>query len=683
MYWSTSCRRASLWMLLALLACLLTLPAPAAAAGIMYEGSSSGGATSSATVSTASAVPAAAGQLYLAAVATKSGSIAVRAVAGLGLNWALVRAQCGGRGQTRVEVWQGSGAPAAAGPVTASLSSTATNAVIAVSRYSGVDPAAALGAPVSANSRGAGGTCSGGVDSASYSVSLTTSVPGAVIYGAAAMRNRSHTPGSGYAERAELFQGSSGDMASVAIEDRTVATAGAALVNGSFNGTVDWAVVAIEIRPGGGSPPANQPPTAQNGSVTTAQDTSVAVQLTATDPESSALTYRVASQPSRGALSGTAPNLTYTPNAGFSGSDAFTFVANDGQADSNVATISITVTPRIDPTPPPPPPPPPTTGGLWISAEELAQLPMSGPAWDRMRAAADGDLGTPTLADYNANHDVRTLAVGLVYARTGDARYRQKAAEAIRSAIGKEAGGLVIMLARNLVSYIITADLINLKVYDPPLDGQFRQWISTVRYKQFSDGTLISEHERRANNHGTMPGASRAAIAVYLGDAQELARSAQVFKGWVGDRTAYAGFKYPYGVTWQSDPNNPVAINPVGGVKNGELIDGAMPEEMRRGCEFQYPPCKTGYPWEGLQGALVHAMILSRQGYDVWNWQDQALLRAVKYLDGLEQRYGGWWAASDDTWVPWMVNRVYGTSYPTSVANIGKNMGWTDWMYAR
>ena len=108
-----------------------------------------------------------------------------------------------------------------------------------------------------------------------------------------------------------------------------------------------------------------------------------------------------------------------------------------------------------------------------------------------------------------------------------------------------------------------------------------------------------------------------------------------------------------------------------------------MPEEMRRGCAIQWPPCKTGYPWEGLQGALVQANILSRQGYDVWNWQDRALLRAVVFLDGIEKQYGGWWATGDDTWVPWFVNYVYGTSYPTTTANIGKNMGWTDWMYGR
>ena len=42
-------------------------------------------------------------------------------------------------------------------------------------------------------------------------------------------------------------------------------------------------------------------------------------------------------------MGGNASNLTYTPNNGFSGSDAFSFVANDGQSDSNTATVSITV----------------------------------------------------------------------------------------------------------------------------------------------------------------------------------------------------------------------------------------------------------------------------------------------------------------------------------------------------
>ena len=43
-------------------------------------------------------------------------------------------------------------------------------------------------------------------------------------------------------------------------------------------------------------------------------------------------------------LSGTAPALTYTPAANYNGPDSFTFKANDGTLDSNVATVTITVT---------------------------------------------------------------------------------------------------------------------------------------------------------------------------------------------------------------------------------------------------------------------------------------------------------------------------------------------------
>jgi hypothetical protein len=95
------------------------------------------------------------------------------------------------------------------------------------------------------------------------------------------------------------------------------------------------------------TPKANQPPVANDQSVTTAQDTPVAVTLTATDPESDPLTYAVVASPTHGSLSGTAPNLTYTPTAGYNGPDSFTFKANDGTSDSNTATVSITVTPKV------------------------------------------------------------------------------------------------------------------------------------------------------------------------------------------------------------------------------------------------------------------------------------------------------------------------------------------------
>ncbi|HEX8939789.1 MAG TPA: cadherin-like domain-containing protein, partial [Candidatus Limnocylindrales bacterium] len=51
--------------------------------------------------------------------------------------------------------------------------------------------------------------------------------------------------------------------------------------------------------------------------------------------------------PAHGSLSGSAPNLTYTPALNYNGPDSFTFKANDGTVDSNTATVSITVRPHI------------------------------------------------------------------------------------------------------------------------------------------------------------------------------------------------------------------------------------------------------------------------------------------------------------------------------------------------
>ncbi len=88
------------------------------------------------------------------------------------------------------------------------------------------------------------------------------------------------------------------------------------------------------------------PPIALDQSVTTDEDTPRAITLTAIDTDP--LTYTVVTTPAFGLLSGTPPNLTYTPNADYFGPDALTFKANDGTFDSNVATISITVRPVND-----------------------------------------------------------------------------------------------------------------------------------------------------------------------------------------------------------------------------------------------------------------------------------------------------------------------------------------------
>src|SRR5207249_1428430 len=117
-----------------------------------------------------------------------------------------------------------------------------------------------------------------------------------------------------------------------------------------FNGTDSFTYTISDGRGGRSTAtvrltvnPVNDPPVAKGQSVTTNPDTPVAITLVATDADGDTLTYTVASPPANGSLSGTASNLTYTPNPGFSGTDSFSFTAKDSQSTSNLATISITV----------------------------------------------------------------------------------------------------------------------------------------------------------------------------------------------------------------------------------------------------------------------------------------------------------------------------------------------------
>ena len=91
-------------------------------------------------------------------------------------------------------------------------------------------------------------------------------------------------------------------------------------------------------------PTSNEDPIALDQEIEIDQNTTNNdVNLVSTDDDNDALTWVVEANPSYGTLSGTAPNLTYTPFVNFSGIDTFSFKSNDGISDSNTATVSINV----------------------------------------------------------------------------------------------------------------------------------------------------------------------------------------------------------------------------------------------------------------------------------------------------------------------------------------------------
>ena len=92
----------------------------------------------------------------------------------------------------------------------------------------------------------------------------------------------------------------------------------------------------------------NESPVADDQSVSTNEDTSIAVTLTGSDPDGDPITFVILTEPMYGSLSGEAPDLTYTPNSNYYGTDSFTFKVNDGELDSEPATVSLIIDPVND-----------------------------------------------------------------------------------------------------------------------------------------------------------------------------------------------------------------------------------------------------------------------------------------------------------------------------------------------
>lgn len=384
-------------------------------------------------------------------------------------------------------------------------------------------------------------------------------------------------------------------------------------------------------------------------------------------------------------------------------------VAPTARQISGSPTIIVTTAPTAIPQPQTTVAPSTKQTGIFIAPSQLATLPMSGGPFTVMKQAADATWAHPDISNQDEDTNVHVYAAALMYAKTGNTAYREKVFKALVQVVGTEcmsstylissaseahkpcpagSGARSLAIGRKLAAYVIAADLIDLKSYNATFDNNtFRPWLRyVVRRTNSESRTIISCHEIRPNNWGTHCGASRAAVAVYLNDTADLTRTAQVFQGWVGDRAAYAGFEFK-DLSWQSDPSKPVAINPKGAMKNGYNIDGAFPDDMRRGDVFKMPPTYTNYPWGVMESAALQAEILHRAGYPAWQWQDQAMKRSLDFLARLQNQYGGWWASGDDVWVVWLMNKTYGTNYPTEevgdIKGAGKNMSWTDWTHAR
>ena len=102
-------------------------------------------------------------------------------------------------------------------------------------------------------------------------------------------------------------------------------------------GTTNSAAVVLRVKP------ENDRPVAEPIEITMKKNTSVDVFYNATDAEDDDLTFRIVRAPEHGEIWNYPALGNYYPTRGFSGTDSFAYVANDGRSDSLAATVSITI----------------------------------------------------------------------------------------------------------------------------------------------------------------------------------------------------------------------------------------------------------------------------------------------------------------------------------------------------
>ena len=315
---------------------------------------------------------------------------------------------------------------------------------------------------------------------------------------------------------------------------------------------------------------------------------------------------------------------------------------------------------------------------LVVGSSALEALPMNGTGWTTLLSTANGSTGSVNLADQNNTNAGRVLASALVYARTGNASYRDKVVGQLKQVDASTlTDARVLSVARQLAGYAMAADLVGYR------DPAFVSFMSGMRTRYIGNHgawtALTQTSEVTANNWGAWALTSRIAIDIYVGDDADLARSAKVFRGFLGDApptpasSATADFDASYAcgslATW-------VPINPAGcGDK-----DGAIVEDISRTARLYPTIDDTGrtYSWEVLGARDAQRQDARRSGYGgVWQWSDKALLRAASS----PERHGGYAPRYTKTSTcPGGQQGLRGGHGPVNPAGHGRQFGFTDWL---
>lgn len=349
-------------------------------------------------------------------------------------------------------------------------------------------------------------------------------------------------------------------------------------------------------------------------------------------------------------------------------------------------------------------------GYMLVDAQRLASLPTSGRAYTNMKKAADDAIASTSLSKVTASSPwlpnygglgAETLAAALVYARTGDTRYRDFVIKVNRFVIGSEDSSStngtsdhdkLLATMRQISGYVLAADLVGM---DPNATGSrsgytstvWKTWLGALRTKSIgtsSKDRIDETNNTVATNWGAWASAARTTIDVYLNDAADLALAVERLKMYLGETTS--------GAAWTKSSNFDrsfacvpaelsVSFVPVNPPDCGPDKDGIVVEDASRSASA-FPVWDSkgiDYSFHAYDAQLIAAIVLHRQGYDVWNWGNRALKRVMDRLDRLGVATGN--GRDGSAHISWIPRYFYGVDYPTTAAGEGNSLSYTDWLY--
>ena len=217
----------------------------------------------------------------------------------------------------------------------------------------------------------------------------------------------------------------------------------------------------------------NSAPVTSSASFSVDEDNVITLDLPITNIENDNLTFFLEASPLHGTIQGTYPNLVYKPNKNYFGVDELKYKVSDGQYDSNIAIISITVNPINDP---------PNISGVPASSIK------------------SGDLYSFTPTAFDVEKDSLVFSINTL---PGWANFSSSTGSLTGTPSNSDAGNIediVISVSDNASSHALTAFSLNIK-YNPwsrkspmPTGGRLSPSLASSGTKLFATGGQTNQN---------------------------------------------------------------------------------------------------------------------------------------------------------------------------------------------